>query len=191
MLICIAPGGMHPSGGKTLLARADGPCSAMASTDAKATKARTGSVRLGLSNHNHPGDIMTNHQTSARPSLAGWLLSGLVILALLADAAVNLFAPELLAANMQAEGFPITLAPTLGIMMLLCAVIYAIPRTAMLGAILITGFFGGAICVHVRLGEIGSPPQIICVLLAAMAWGGLYLRDARIRALMPLRSSTA
>ena len=134
---------------------------------------------------------MTNHQTSTRPSLAGWLLSGLVILALLADAAVNLFAPELLAANMQAEGFPIALAPTLGIMMLLCAVIYAIPRTAMLGAILITGFFGGAICVHVRLGEIGSPPQIICVLLAAMAWGGLYLRDARIRALMPLRSSTA
>ncbi|MBN8817792.1 MAG: DoxX family protein [Sphingomonas sp.] len=134
---------------------------------------------------------MTTHQTSARPSPAGWLLSGLVILALLADAAVNLLAADLLAANMQAEGFPIALAPTLGIMMLLCAVIYAIPRTAMLGAILITGFFGGAICVHVRLGEIGSPPQIICVLLAAMAWGGLYLRDARIRALMPLRSSTA
>jgi hypothetical protein len=75
--------------------------------------------------------------------------------------------------------------------MLLCAVTYAIPRTAMLGAILITGFFGGAICVHVRIGEIGSLPQIICLLLAAMAWGGLYLRDTRVRALIPLRAATA
>jgi hypothetical protein len=71
--------------------------------------------------------------------------------------------------------------------MLVCALLYAIPQTAMLGAIVVTGFLGGAICTHVRLGELASPPQVICLLLGLMAWGGLYLRDPRVRALLPLR----
>ena len=70
--------------------------------------------------------------------------------------------------------------------MLACAILYAIPRTAVLGAILTTGFLGGAICTHFRLGEIGSPPQLISLLLGVMTWGGLYLRDSRIRTLLPL-----
>ena len=61
-----------------------------------------------------------------------------------------------------------------------------IPATAVLGAILVTGFLGGAICAHVRIGELGSPPELISLLLGAMTWGGLYARDPRIRAILPL-----
>ena len=70
----------------------------------------------------------------------------------------------------------------MGPIILACAILYAIPATAVLGAILVTGFLGGAICAHVRIGELGSPPEIISLLLGAMTWGGLYLRDPRIRA---------
>ncbi len=118
----------------------------------------------------------------------GRSLSALVVFALLADAAVQFFAPGMTLAEMQATGLPPSLAFPLGIVMLACAALYAIPRTAALGAILVTGFLGGAICTHFRIGEIGSPPQIICLLLGAMCWGGLYLRDARVRALLPFTS---
>src|SRR5258708_26118239 len=63
---------------------------------------------------------------------------------------------------------------------------HPIPVTAVLGAILATGFLGGAICAHVRIGELGSPPEVISLLLDAMTWVGLYARDPRIRAILPL-----
>ncbi|MET0529836.1 MAG: DoxX family protein [Microvirga sp.] len=119
----------------------------------------------------------------------GWLLSGLVVLVLGADSAVSLGAPSLIEADMAATGFPTRLAPILGTMIFVSALLYAIPRTAVLGAILVTAFLGGAIAIHFRLGEIGSPPQIVSLGLGVLAWGGLYLRDARVRALLPLVSS--
>jgi len=127
--------------------------------------------------------------TSSRNSSLwlGWVLSVLVVVILLADAAVGLLAPHLIQETMQATGFSPALATPLSLIMLGCAIIYAVPRTATLGAILITAFCGGAICTHFRLGELASPPQIICLLLAVMAWGGLYLRDPRLRAVLPLR----
>ena len=78
------------------------------------------------------------------------------------------------------------LTPALGGIMVACAVLYAIPATTVLGAIVATGFLGGAICAHLRLGELGSPPEVISLLLGVMTWGGLYLRDLRIRAILPL-----
>jgi hypothetical protein len=86
-------------------------------------------------------------------------------------------------------GFPPELSPLLGGIMLLCALVFAIPRTAMIGAILITAFAGGAICTHVRIGEIGSPPQFIAFALAAVAWLSLWLRDADVRRALGYRSS--
>ena len=68
----------------------------------------------------------------------------------------------------------------------LCALLFAIPRTAAIGAILITAFAGGAICTHFRVGEIGSPPQFIAVALAAVAWLSLWLRDANVRGALGL-----
>lgn len=128
--------------------------------------------------------------TVSRPvSRVGWILTAIVVLALVADASVSLFSPATLTAEMESTGFPAGQAFLLGLITLVCAILYAIPRTAVLGAILITGFLGGAICTHFRLGEIGSPPQLICLLLGIMAWGGLYLRDERVRRLLPLRSA--
>jgi hypothetical protein len=113
--------------------------------------------------------------------IAGWLLSFVVSLALLADAGVNIFSPQTMAPEMAASGFPPELGSALGL------IIIVIPATAVLGAILMTGFLGGAISIHFRLGEIFSPPQLICLILGVLAWGGLYLRDARIRNIIPIR----
>ncbi len=87
---------------------------------------------------------------------------------------------------MGATGFPVNLAPALGIIIAIRTILYAVPKTAFLGAILVTGFLGGAICTHFRLGEFFTPPEIICLLLGIAAWGGLYLRDPRLRQLIPL-----
>src|ERR1700679_2265536 len=118
---------------------------------------------------------------------AGRIISALVVIALVADGTIQLFAPAQIASMLQETGFAMDLTRVVGPIILACAILYAIPATAVLGAILVTGFLGGAICAHVRIGELGSPPEIISLLLGAMTWGGLYLRDPRIRAI--LRSS--
>jgi hypothetical protein len=117
---------------------------------------------------------------------AGRILSALVVVALVADGTIQLFAPARIASMLQEAGFAMDLTRVVGPIILACAILYAIPATAVLGAILVTGFLGGAICAHVRIGELGSPPELVSLLLGAMAWGGLYLRDPRIRALLPL-----
>ena len=116
-------------------------------------------------------------------------LSALVVFFLLVDAFVSIFAPHLLA-DVQAEvGFPSNLSPILGGIMLVCALVFAIPRTATIGAILITAFAGGAICTHFRIGEIGSPPQLISFALAAVAWLSLWLRDPNVRGALAFRDA--
>jgi hypothetical protein len=130
---------------------------------------------------------MIEGQPTTMSIWTGRILSALVVIVLLADAAVNLFAPQLLKAEMSASGFPVELAPVLAVLLLLCAIVYAYPRTSVLGAILVTGFFGGAICLHLRMGEIASPPQLISLLIGVLAWLGLFLRDAKVRAVLPLR----
>jgi hypothetical protein len=129
---------------------------------------------------------MSNDSKQTTALWAGRTLSGLVALALLADAVSILMFPASMQANFAATGFPDSAAPMLGIIVLVCAALYAFPRTAVLGAILVTGFLGGAICTHFRLGEIGSPPQIVSLLLGVMTWGGLYLRSMRLRSLLPV-----
>jgi hypothetical protein len=117
---------------------------------------------------------------------AGRIMSAFVVIALAADGTIQLFAPAQIASMLQETGFAIDLTRVLGPIILACAILYAIPATAVLGAILVTGFLGGAICAHVRIGELGSPPEIIALLLCALTWGGLYARDPRIRAILPL-----
>jgi hypothetical protein len=116
-------------------------------------------------------------------------LSALIVLFLLVDAGVSILAPALLSDVQAKVGFPSDLSPLLGGIMLLCALLFAIPRTATIGAILITAFAGGAICTHVRIGEIGSPPQFIAFALAAVAWLSLWMRDASVRAALGFRGS--
>ena len=134
---------------------------------------------------------MNLHQTPEDISLdralwAGRTMSALVVIALVADGTIQLFAPAQIVSTLQETGFAMDLTRVVGPIILACAILYAVPATAVLGAILVTGFLGGAICAHVRIGELGSPPEIISLLLGAMTWGGLYLRDPRIRAILPL-----
>jgi DoxX-like family len=124
--------------------------------------------------------------TSPRALWAGRIMSAFVVIALFADGVIQLFAPAQIASNLQETGFTMNLTRVVGSITLGCAILYAIPATTVLGAILVTGFLGGAICAHVRIGELGSPPEIISLLLGAMAWGGLYARDHRIRTILPL-----
>ena len=127
-------------------------------------------------------ETMTLH----RAQWAGRMMSAFVVIALAADGAIQLFAPAQMASMYRETGFAMDLTRVVGPIILACAILYAIPATAVLGAILVTGFLGGAICAHVRIGEFGSPPEIISLLLGAMTWGGLYLRDPRIQAILPL-----
>jgi DoxX-like family len=133
-------------------------------------------------NLHHVPDAMTLD----RSLWAGRIMSALVVIALVADGAIQIFAPAQIASMLQETGFAMDLTRVVGPIILACAILYAIPATAVLGAILVTGFLGGAICAHVRIGELGSPPEIISLLLGTMTWGGLYARDPRIRAILPL-----
>jgi hypothetical protein len=133
-------------------------------------------------NLHHLPEVMTLHHSL----WAGRIMSAIVVIALVADATIQLLAPAQIASMLQETGFALDLTRVVGPVILACAVLYAIPATSILGAILVTGFLGGAICAHVRIGELGSPPEIISLLLGAMTWGGLYARDPRIRAILPL-----
>jgi hypothetical protein len=124
--------------------------------------------------------------SSHRALWAGRIMSGFVVVAMVADGAIQLLAPTQIASMLQETGFAMDLTHVVGPIILACAILYAIPGTAVLGAILVTGFLGGAICAHVRVGELGSRPELISLLLAALTWGGLYARNPRIRALLPL-----
>jgi hypothetical protein len=84
-------------------------------------------------------------------------------------------------------GYPESVILGLGIVLLVCTVLYLIPRTSILGAILLTGYLGGAVATHVRVGE-GLFPVLFPVFLGVLIWLGLYLRDDRLRTLIPLRS---
>lgn len=119
----------------------------------------------------------------------GQILAGLVIAVLLLDAGVLLLAPELLAGSMRATGFPMELSPAIGATLLVSIVLYAIPRTSVSGALLLTAFLGGAICTHFRIGEIGSPPQLVSASLGVTVWLSLYLRIEELRRLIPLRDA--
>jgi hypothetical protein len=127
-------------------------------------------------------ETMTLH----RRLWVGCIMSAFVVVALVADATTQLFVPAEVASMLKETGFAMELTRVVGPILLVCAMLYAIPGTSVLGAILVTGFLGDAVCAHVRIGEFGSPPEIISLLLGAMTWGGLYARDPRIRAILPL-----
>ncbi len=120
----------------------------------------------------------------------GRVLSGLAAAFLLVDAGTKLVAPGFAAANSPEIGWsldPVTLR-TLGALLLVPTLLYIWPRTALLGAILITGYLGGAIATHLRIGSPLLTHTLFGVYLALMVWGGLYLRSPQLRALLPLAS---
>jgi hypothetical protein len=125
--------------------------------------------------------------SSSRAVWAGRILSGLVILFLIFDGGIKLVPLDVVTETTAQLGYPGSagFARFLGILTLVCTLLYAYPRTAVLGAILLTGYLGGAIATHVRIGNPLFSHTLFGVYLGLMIWGGLYLRDPRIRALIP------
>lgn len=115
----------------------------------------------------------------------GRILSGLVVAFLLFDGAIKIIPLDIVVQTSQELGIPVHLARTLGVLTLAGTVLYAIPRTSMLGAILLTGYLGGAIYTHVRAGSPFLTHTFFGVYLGLLIWGGLWLRDVRVRALIP------
>ncbi|MFT6671790.1 MAG: hypothetical protein ACJAVZ_003272 [Afipia broomeae] len=117
----------------------------------------------------------------------GRVLSGLVIVFLLFDAVIKLIPLDVVVETSRQLGIPTNLAVTLGVLTLLGTLLYAYPRTSVLGAILLTGYLGGAIYVHVRAGSPLFSHTLFGVYLGILLWGGLYLRDERLRLIFPWR----
>jgi DoxX-like family len=116
---------------------------------------------------------------------AGYIVSALPVLLLVFSAVLKLMKPPQVVEGFAHFGIPEDLISKLGILELFCTVVYLIPQTSILGAILITGYFGGATATNLRIGE----PFLGPVIAGMLVWGGLYLRDRRVRALFPMRRS--
>jgi hypothetical protein len=118
--------------------------------------------------------------------LAGRILSGLAILFLAMDAGGKLFVPEAMIANSPMIGLPSDLAfyRLLGFILAVATALYAWPRTAFLGAVLLTGYLGGAIACHLRVGSPLATQTLFGLYVGIVLWAGLWLREARLRALL-------
>lgn len=118
---------------------------------------------------------------------AGRALSGLAVLFFAMDAGGKLIAPDLMIANSPPLGLPATadFMRLLGTILAICTALYVWPRTRFLGAVLLTGYLGGAIATHLRVGSPLFSHTLFGVYLGLLVWGGLWLRDARVRALFP------
>ena len=120
-------------------------------------------------------------------TIAGWTLSVLVILFLIMDLSMKFMQLPIVLSTTEQLGWPTSSVTTLAVLLLISTALYAFPQTSVLGAILLTGYLGGAIATHVRIGSPLFSHVLFGVYLALFVWGGLYFRDARIRALIPLR----
>jgi amino acid transporter len=118
----------------------------------------------------------------------GRILSGLAILFLVFDGVTKVMkVPAVMQASAQMQ-YPLRLIPVIGIVLLVCTAVYAIPQTSILGAILLTGYLGGAVDAQLRAGNPLFAETLFPVYFSILIWGGLFLRDRRLRALVPFRS---
>ena len=114
--------------------------------------------------------------------ITGWIMTILPALLFAFSGIMKVIHPPALDEGFAKMQLPVSWALPLGILELACLVIYLIPRTAVVGAILLTGYLGGAMITHLRIGE----PPVTHVILGIVLWGGIWLRDPRLRALMPV-----
>jgi sorbitol-specific phosphotransferase system component IIC len=114
----------------------------------------------------------------------GWVVTVLPSLLLVFSAIMKFVGPPEVKEGFTKAGWNTNLLVPLGITELVCTVLYLVPQTSTLGAVLLTGYMGGAICHHLRLGE----PIVVQVVFGMVIWLGLFLREPRLRAILPLRS---
>jgi hypothetical protein len=125
---------------------------------------------------------------SKRALWAGRIVSGLAVLFLAFDASMKVLQVPAAVESTVSLGYPAGVLFGIGVVQVLCLLVYLIPRTAMLGAILWTGYLGGAIATHLRVGNPLLSHTLFPIYIAAFIWVGLWLRDTRVRAVFPLRS---
>ena len=117
----------------------------------------------------------------------GRILSAVAVLFLLFDITLHLLRPPFVLEGTKQIGYPVNTILTLGIIELVCLILYVVPRTAVLGAILWTGYLGGAVATHVRVSDPLFSHILFPIYVALFLWGGLWLREPRLRALIPIR----
>ncbi len=128
-------------------------------------------------------DLRSAPSITAPARWTGRALTGLAVSFFLFDAGLKLVGhPAVDAASLEL-GLPLAIAPGIGLLLLACVAVYCIPRTAVLGAVLLTGYLGGAVLVHVRVGNPLFSHVLFPVYMGAFVWTGLFLRDARVRRL--------
>lgn len=127
--------------------------------------------------------------TPAGQLWTGRIMSGIIVAFLIFDGGIKLAPLAIVTETMQQLGYSGSqeLARGLGLMTLVIALLYALPRTSVLGAILLTGLLGGAMATHLRVGSPLFSHLLFGLYLGLLAWGGLYLRDPRLRRLIPVR----
>ncbi len=130
----------------------------------------------------------TAETVSKQALWGGRVLSALPALFLLLDAAAKFVKPAPVVEGTLKLGYAESSIVPLGAVLLVCTLLYLVPRTSVLGAILLTGYLGGAVATHVRVGDPLFTHALFPVYFGVMLWGGLFLRDLRLRALIPLRS---
>lgn len=131
----------------------------------------------------------TNRASGSKGALwTGRVLSAIAVLLLALDSLGKLLEAAPVVEGSTALGYPASLVFRLGVILLLCVVAYAIPSTCVLGAVLLTGYLGGAIATHVRVENPLFTHTLFPVYVAALVWGGVFLREARLRALFPWRA---
>ena len=118
---------------------------------------------------------------------ASRIMVGLVVLFLFADSVGKLIKPQAVVEETVALGWPESIIVPLGVVLLISTLLYAYPRTSILGAILLTGYLGGAVATHVRISDPLFTHILFPVYLGVIAWGGLWFRDDRLQALLPIR----
>jgi len=126
---------------------------------------------------------------AVRRQRAGTVLSILAVLFLLMDATMKVLQVPAAVQGTVQLGYPASVLVGLGIVQLVCLAVYLFPRTSVLGAVLWTGYLGGAIASHVRVGDPLFTHVLFPVYVAALLWGGLWLRDEQIRSVLPLRNA--
>jgi len=131
----------------------------------------------------------TDLQISKSTIWLGRIVSGLPALFLLVDGAMKLVKPAVVVEATTKLGYSESLIVPIGIILIACTLLYLIPTTSVLGAILLTAYLGGRLIINKRTAEGGVFPIIFPIIFGALLWLGLYLNDTRLRALIPLRSS--
>ena len=126
---------------------------------------------------------------TAKTNWTGVVLSTLAILFLLFDSVIKVLKLQIAVESTVQLGYPERVIVGIGIVELICLALYAFPRSAVLGAILLTGHLGGAIATQVRVGNPLFSHILFPIYVAALIWGGLYMREERLRTLIPLRHS--